>query len=163
MRRLSTSFFAFAFVLGLLAGCSRESNKGGPGAKDTTRTETKTSDGKTTTTTSTSDGGDRANTFSVKAPLTSTSLRPGERKEVTVTVSRGNKFDADVTLKFDPPAGVKVDPPTAVAKKGTDDVRVHLEAAPDAAAGDKVVHIIGTGAGGPDAHVDMKVDVRKKD
>jgi len=161
MRRLSTSFFAFAFVLGLLAGCSRESNKGGPGA--VTKTETKSSDGKTTTTTSTSDGGNRNDTFSVKVPLTSTGLKPGERKEVTVTVSRGSKFDADVTLKFDPPAGLKVDPPTAVAKKGTDDVRVHVEAMPDAAPGDKLVHVIGTGAGGPDAHVDLKVDVKKKD
>jgi len=163
MRRYSTSFFAFALVLGLLAGCSRESNKGGPGAKETTRTDTKTSDGKTTTTTSTTEGGNRSDTFSVKVPLTSTGLKQGERKEVTVTVSRGSKFDADVTLKFDPPAGLKVDPATAVAKKGSDDVRVHIEAMPDAAAGDKVVHVIGTGAGGPDAHVDLKVDVKKKD
>lgn len=160
MRRFWTSFFTLAFLVGALAGCSRESNKGGPGA--VTKTEHKT-DGTTTTTTTTSksDGGDRSQTFSVHAPPTSTSLKPGERKEVTVSVSRGNKFDADVMLKFDPPADLKVDPATAVAKKGTDEVKVNVEAKADASPGDKMVHVVGTGAGGPDAHVELKVTVKK--
>jgi len=166
MRRLWTSFLAFGLACTLAAGCSRESNKGGPGATVTPKKETTTtSDGKTTTTTETksTNGGDRTQTFTVKVPSTSTSVRQGERKEVTVSVSRGSNFDSDVHLTFKAPAGLKVEPASATAKKGSDDVRVTVEAASDATVGTSDVHVNGHGGSGPDAAVDFKVEVKKKD
>jgi len=164
MRRLWTSFLMFGLFCTLSAGCSRESNKGGPGATTGTKKETTThSDGSTTTTTKNTDGGDRSQTFTVKVPSTSTSVRQGERKEVTVSVSRGNNFDSDVHLTFKAPTGLKVEPATATAKKGNDDVRVTVEAMPDSTVGTSDVHVTGHGGSGPDANVDFKVEVKKKD
>jgi len=163
MRRLWTGFLAFGLVCIVSAGCSRESNKAGPGATGTKKETHTTPDGKTTTTTNTTDGGDRSQTFTVKVPSTSTSIRQGERKEVVLTVSRGNNFDSDVHLTLKAPTGLKVEPSTATAKKGSDEVRVTVEAMADATPGTSDVHVTGHGGSGPNADVDFKVEVKKKD
>src|SRR4051812_21759769 len=86
MRILAPALSAMAAMVLGLAGCNRESNKGGPGADKANKG----------TTTSTSN--DRAESFSIKVPAGHTNVTQGEQTEINVSVSRGNNFDQDVKL-----------------------------------------------------------------
>src|SRR5687768_14153916 len=98
-------------VLGLsalpLAGCTRESPKGGPGAKGETVAKTTTTDAGTTVTTEkkveTDRAENRADTFSIKVPDGGTNVTQGKSENVTVSINRGDTFKQAVTLKFEAP------------------------------------------------------------
>jgi uncharacterized membrane protein len=134
------STLCVAAVLGLSAGCSKESPRGGTGAAPT----------------------DSANTFKVDVPKMATGVTQGETRDVTVSVNRGNKFDQDVKLTFHAPKGIEVKPETATAKKGSDEVKITVHAAADAKTGKEEVEVVGTPATGSPTSVKFAVDVKQK-
>jgi hypothetical protein len=138
-------------VVGLtgLIGCGQSGTSGGPGA--------------TQQTTNKPIIGESDNAFRLSTPSLSTSVKQGERKDVTIGISRGNNFDQDVNLKFsDLPQGVTIDPASPMLKHDAKDVQVVIAAAPDAAVGDFTIHVDGHPATGPDATSDLKLSVAKK-
>jgi hypothetical protein len=141
--RLFGASTCLALGLALLVGCSREGPRGGPGANP----------GGTT---------DSASTFKVKVPEGTTGITQGENREVTVSVSRGSKFDQEVQVSFKAPPGVEVTPMTATAKKGADDVKVTLHAKADAKVGKEDVVVVGTPHTGTPTSVNMTVEVKQK-
>jgi len=169
MKRLSMGLLTLSLALVLAAGCSRESNKGGPtgdvkkGTTGTTGTgtgHTGTTGTAPTTGTGTGTASNERDDFTVKVPTGNTNVTQGERTEMTVTVSRHGKFDQDVHLKFDPPAGVKVEPATVDVPKGKDDARVTVSADNTAKVGTTNIMVTGTGGGGPAAKVEMGIEVK---
>ena len=142
-RRFFGSTLCLAAALGLLAGCTKESPRGGPGAVPP-------------------NASDNANSFKVDVPKGTTDIKQGEQREVTVSVNRGNKFDQDVMVTIKPPAGIEAHPDKATAKKGTDAVKVTLKANSDAKMGKEEVEVIGTPTTGQPAEVRFTIDVKAK-
>ena len=142
-----------------LAGCVRESEKGGPGAKETTTKTTTTDSGRTVTTQKETEI--RGETFSIEVPRGGTNVTQGKREDVTVSIDRGGSFKQAVTLKFEAPAGVKVNPAEATIPGSDTRVKVGIEAAPDAAPGRHTINVIGTPETGKATSVKMDIDVKK--
>ena len=153
MRRLCTVLA----VGGLLAltGCNNTSNTGGGGRVATTGPH---STGPAP--------GASAGTFKLKGPLTSTTFKHGETKDVQISVSKSNDFkenvnfrvsvepaDKGVTAKLDKPMWTPSDPP---------EMTVHVTATDKAAAGDYTVKVAATPAVGGPTEVDFKVKVPEK-
>ena len=156
-------------ILGLsaltLAGCTRESPKGGPGAKGETTTKTTATDSGTTVTTEkkveTNRGEVRAETFSIEVPPGGTNVTQGKREEVSVSIDRGGSFKQPVKLKFEAPAGIKVQPSEVTVGGADTRVKVGIEAAPDATPGRHSINVIGIPETGKQTSVKMDVDVKK--
>src|SRR5436305_10443795 len=92
-----------------------------------------------------SSGAAKKATFKIDAPLTHTTIKQGDTKEVKLTMDRGKDFHDDIELKFDAPAGLTVDPATHTVKSGDDkEVVVKVSAAKDAPVGDHVIKVTGT-------------------
>lgn len=139
---------AAALVLSF-AGCNRESPKGGPGADKANK--------------GTPAAGDKTDTFSIKVPSGNTNITQGEQKELSLSVSRGNNFDQDVTLTFkSTEAGITVTPESVTAKKGGDDPKITVKVADTATVGTTNVKVTGTPKTGAAATVDMGIEVKKK-
>lgn len=103
------------------------------------------------------------NTFSMNTPTLATHVKQGETKSATISLSRGKNFDEDVTLKFENvPTGVTMSPESAIIKHGDKDVKVNIQAAADAAAGNFTVKVIGHPSKGADATDDFKLTVDEK-
>jgi uncharacterized membrane protein len=129
-------------------GCETKSTSGGPGAKDSNRTGGLTQP---------------ENTFSLKPPMLSTTIKQGETHAVTISIDRGKNFDKDVALKFDDlPKGVTIEPASPTIKHGDKEAKVDVKAADDAALGDHVIKVVGHPSEGPDATHEMKIKVDKK-
>jgi uncharacterized membrane protein len=133
------------FVGAGLTGCTKESPKGGPGAPSAPNTT-----------------GANTDSFTLKAPSATTSITQGQDHEVTVSVSRGSKFDQDVKVTFKAPAGIEIKPDTATAKKGSDDIKVSVHAKADAKVGKEDVEVIGTPTNGAATTVRFPVEVKAK-
>lgn len=150
-------------VLGLsaltLAGCTRESPPGGPGAKQTTAKTTTTDSGTTVTTQKQTEN--RAQTFEIEVPPGGTNVTQGKREDVTVSIDRGSSFKESVTLKFEAPAGIKVQPEEVKVTGSDTRVKVGIEAAPDARPGRHSINVIGTPETGKATSVKMDIDVKK--
>jgi len=105
---------------------------------------------------------DPENTFRLSVPTLSTHLKQGEKKVVTIGISRAKNFDQDVTVKFaDVPTGVSIDPEEPVIKHGEKDVKVNVSAADDAALNDFTLKIMGHPTTGPDATNELKLTIDK--
>jgi hypothetical protein len=144
---------AVTFALLLAAGCEKKGTTGGPGVTGTSVP------GSATTTTIV----ESHQTFNVTVPSTSTTIKQGESKTVTIGVSRGRDFDQTVALKFnDLPAGVTVDPPNAAVKSGDKETSVGVAAAASAAPGDYVIKVVGQPATGDASTADLKITIEKK-
>jgi uncharacterized membrane protein len=103
-------------------------------------------------------------TFKIDAPLTHTTLKQGDTKEVKLTLDRGKDFHEDVDLKFEAPTGLTVDPSSHTVKSGDDkDVTVKVTAAKDAPVGDHVIKVTGTPKSGSTATVDVTIKVEASD
>ncbi|HEX4588883.1 MAG TPA: NEW3 domain-containing protein [Gemmataceae bacterium] len=101
-------------------------------------------------------------TFKLEGPVTHTTLKQGETKEVELTVDRGKDFHEDVELKFEAPTGLTVDPTMHTVKAGDDKkVTFKVTATKDAPVGDHVVHVVGTPTTGNSTSVDVKIKVEK--
>jgi hypothetical protein len=97
MKTFSVSLMT-AGLLGLLVGCDGSSDRlGGPGASEAQQKRVQV--------------GTPDNAFKLSLPTLSTSIKQGERKTVTLGITRGKNFDQDVHLKLsDLPQGVSITP-----------------------------------------------------
>jgi uncharacterized membrane protein len=138
MKRLTV--FGAALVAAALLGCN-QSERGGK-TSDSTRS---------------------SETFRVKAPATSTTIKQGDRKTVKLTVDRGKNFKEDVTLKASAPTGVIVDlDPKTVKASDNETVTATITVAKDAPVGEEDVKVTATPTAGNAASVDFKVKVEKR-
>jgi hypothetical protein len=118
-------------ALAAFAGCDRGTS-GGPGATAPDSSK------------HFYDLGQANDTFRLSPPHTSTGIKKGETKTVSIAITRGKNFDEDVTLKFaDLPKGVTLDPASSVLKHGDTEAKLTLKAADDAALGDFTIKITG--------------------
>jgi uncharacterized membrane protein len=101
-------------------------------------------------------------TFTIKAPALTTTIKQGDRQTVTLTLDRGSNFKQDVTLDADAPKGLTVtlDPKTVKASdSGT--VAATVAAAKNAAVGDHEVKVTGKPKSGSETSVTFKVKVEQ--
>jgi hypothetical protein len=145
---------AFVCVMGAaflaLAGCEyNNSHPGGPGAAQGTE--------------SSHGFAQKDDTFSLSVPTLSTHIKQGETKTISLAIKRGKEFDQDVKLAFSGlPKGLTVEPASHSIKATSDDVKVTLTAAEDAALGDFSIKVTGAPARGAVADSELKVTVTKK-
>src|SRR6476646_10165319 len=63
--------------------------------------------------------GPSENTFTLDTPMTATTMRQGENKEIKISMSRGKNFDQDVLIHFvNAPQGVTFQPISLTLPKG---------------------------------------------
>lgn len=102
-------------------------------------------------------------TFTVKAPTTSTTIKQGDKKTVELTLNRGKDFKQDVALKADADTGITVDlDPKTVHASDKATVNATVTAAKDAAVGDHKVTVVATPEKGNATEVTFTVKVDKK-
>src|SRR5262249_27022263 len=107
--------------------------------------------------------GEAEGTFSLSPPTLSPSIKQGEVKEVTITITRGKNFAEDVELKFgDLPKGITIEPAKVTIKHGDSEAKLTVKAANDAALGDHTIRLTGHPTKGKDKQVDLKITVNKK-
>jgi hypothetical protein len=167
--------FSATMLAGLIAiaGCYKESERGGPGAPATdgrSATDRRTTDGRSPTddraidkrTTNGRTARDDENTFTIKVPPTATDVDQGGRKEVTVQVNRGSAFNQAVRLRFKAPQGLKVTPADTNVPSGQKEVKVTIEAETDAPTGKTSIEVTATPETGKEVSINMPVEVNKE-
>jgi hypothetical protein len=154
MKRFSVVFCVS--ILGFATGC----NPGTTGGETTKTTDPQTG---TTVTSKKPFIGMPSGTFELSTPVMASSLKQGESKESTLTISRGENFSGDVAIKFaEIPMGVSIKPVAPEIKHGDDSVVLTVSAAEDAALGDFSIQVIGHPAKGTDSTNKLKVSIAKK-
>jgi hypothetical protein len=99
-------------------------------------------------------------TFRLSGPLLATAIKQGERKEITVSASRGSDFKQDIQLKITAPNGLKVTPANPVIKAGDKEAKLEVEVAKDAPIGDQTISINGVPAEGAATATPLEVKVK---
>jgi len=151
-------------------GCSDQPTKstpGGPGA--TGSTNRGTGIGSRDTGTGVRDTGVRDNgtadrskdTFTIKVPG-ETTLKQGEKKEITITVDREKEFKQDVTLKLTSEKGIIITPSTETVKASdaSAQAKFTVEVTKDAAVAEHVINVTGTPTRGAPTSASFKIDVK---
>ena len=159
--------FAGALALfAAMAGCTQESNPGGPGVSNAPRTTTSSSV-KTSGNTTTQDRAvtqttevDKANTFTLHAPKMDTTIDSGKKRDIDISISRGKEFKQSVKLEFKAPAGVTVTPAMATIPAGQDKVTVTVEATNAAPAGKGQVQVMAVPQTGKSVALEIPVEVK---
>ncbi len=184
MNRISATILCLSLILPV--GCNR-GEPGGAGVADngtTTRTTTTDTSGTGTTTVhsandTTSTGtsatdtthtvakpaiGNSNDTFTLSMPLLSTGIKQGETKNITISISRGDNFDEDVTLNLQNlPKGVTVSPEKPMIAHGESEAVISVTAAPDAALGDFTIPVSGKPSGsGANSTNELSITVEEK-
>src|SRR5262249_2084125 len=138
MQRLAVLVFSLALV-GLI-GCNTDT--GGKKGDDTKRSET----------------------FKLKGPEMSTTIKQGDKQTVKLTVSRGKDFKHDVALSAEPPKGlsVELDPKELKAGSPEETVTATITADKEASVGDHDVAVSAKPKEGNSANVKIKVKVEGK-
>ena len=168
-----TLTLAGALAMFAAAGCTQESNPGGPGVASAPRTTSST-----TTTSTTKPNGmsrqevvenretqkpvvtDKANTFTLHAPKMETSLQPGKTREIEISISRGTAFKQSVKLEFKPPVGVTVAPAMATIPAGQDKVTVTVEATNGAPVGKAQIQVTAVPDTGKSVSLEVPVEIK---
>src|SRR5207253_1132199 len=86
----------------------------------------------------------KRDTFKIVVPLTETTVKQGEQKDITISVEREKMFKADVTLKLaSEEKGITISPSTATVKASDTDTKLKftVAASKDAAVGEHVITI----------------------
>jgi uncharacterized membrane protein len=139
----------FAIAVSCLGCGGGGGTPGGPGAK--------TNGGKDRGTLGTAE-----ETFTINVPNTSTKLKQGESKSITLSLRRGKNFDEDVVLKFDNlPKGLTIEPSRPEIAKSEEEVAATVKAAKDAAVGDFTIKVTGEPSRGQPATNTLKVTIEK--
>jgi uncharacterized membrane protein len=151
-----------------VAGCTQESNPGGPGVtkapQPTTQPPAKT-DGtakqeQQVVTTQKPVVTDKANTFRLHTPLMETTLDSGKKRDIDISISRGTDFKQSVKLEFKPPTGVTVTPAMATIPAGQDKITVTLEATKAAPPGKGHVQVTAIPETGQSVSLEIPVEVK---
>jgi len=101
--------------------------------------------------------------FTVKVPLTSTTVKQGEVVTLKVSVDRGSEFKQAVKLKVKAPKGLKVDPDSTTINPGDKgEVQLAITADKDAPLGDQKIMIEGMPDKGDTAETEFTVTVSAK-
>jgi uncharacterized membrane protein len=101
-------------------------------------------------------------TFRLKGPATSTTLKQGETRKVDLTVDRGKDFKRDVTLKADAPTGLKAEfDHKTVKASDTEKDTMTITAAKNAPVGDHTIKVTATPSEGNAVDIEVKVKVEK--
>ncbi|QVL34576.1 hypothetical protein KIH39_11910 [Telmatocola sphagniphila] len=101
-------------------------------------------------------------TFTIKAPSGTTSIKQGDKQTVKISLDRASNFKQSVKLEATAPKGIKVEPSsiTIQASDGAE-TSVAIEVDRDAALGEQIVKITGTPASGAATSVDVKIKVEE--
>lgn len=153
MTKLQCTWIASALICA--CGCT-QGTPGGPGAVPQTSNPNQTVNKPVI--------GEAKEAFSLRTPTLSTSVKQGETKSATISISRGTNFDDDVQLSFsDLPTGVTIEPANPLLKHDDMEVKLDVTASDNAAIGEFTVHVTGHPMkSGPDAKNDMKIIVSAK-
>jgi len=153
MTKLECAWIASALICA--CGCT-QGTPGGPGTVQPSNSQNQTANKPII--------GESKETFSMRTPALSTSVKQGETKTATIAISRGTNFDDDVQLSFsDVPTGVTIDPANPTLKRDEKEVTLNVTASDNAAIGDFIVHVTGHPMkSGPDAKNDFKISVTAK-
>jgi uncharacterized membrane protein len=146
MKSAFTSVIIGALLIAL--GCNK-SEPGGPAARSTDNRNSITRTPK-------------HETFRVSAPATTTTLKQGEQKEVSLEVERSADFKQDVTLTFKGDKGVTITPASTTVKASSGDTNVKVMVAADNSApvGEAVVHVTAKPESGDSTSAEFKVNVK---
>ena len=147
MKRL----FASLLVIGLATavGC----NKTDVGGRDTAKTGRGSAIGL----------GGGSDNFKLSLPTGTTTIKQGEKKEVTISIDRGKEFKEDVKVKLTSPSPkLKVSSPEGTIKASEKEMKVLVEAADDAPLGEHKITVTGTPEHGAEVHGDFTVKVTEK-
>ena len=128
MKKLVGACLCMALAVSFGCNPNSKSAPGGPGATGTGKPA-------------------RDDSFTLKVPSTTTTLKQGEAKDITITVSRGKDFKQDVKLSATSEGqGVTVTPNPAELKASDSitDLKFHVEAVRDAAIGEHKVTVKAT-------------------
>lgn len=105
----------------------------------------------------------KADKFTIKAPMTATTIKQGDRQTVTLTLDRGSDFKEAVSLAAEAPKGLKAELASKTVQPGEPaDVTLTIEADKEAALADHVIKVTGTPKTGNATSVDVKVKVDQK-
>src|SRR5262245_7179079 len=143
-----------------VAGCSKESTPGGPGA---TGTQTGRSYQTPSEKPRTPETTDQERTFTLSVPSSELDLNRGEKKDVTIAIKRGSEFKESVKLQFNPPAGVTITPAEPVINSGEKDTKVTIESSPDAPVGKTNIEVTAIPDTGKTVSMPLAVEVHRKD
>jgi len=138
-------------VIGLATslGCN-QTPPGGPGTAHTGKT-------------SVIGGGGTNDTFKLSLPTGTTSIKQGEKKEVTISIDRGKDFKQDVALHIKSPTDkLKVIAGDSKIKASDKEERVTLEAADDAPLGEHTIEVTGAPEKGAETSGSFTVKVTEK-
>ena len=107
---------------------------------------------------------DSRDTFSLKLPMISTSIKQGETKSASISIQRGSNFEEDVSLSFSNlPSGVTFEPANPVLKASDKEQKINIMVADDAALGDFTVNVKGhPNKSGADATNELKLTISAK-
>jgi hypothetical protein len=102
-------------------------------------------------------------TFKVVVPMTETSIKQGEQKDVTISIDREKMFKGDVTLKLSTEGkGITITPSTATLKADESNTKLKFTVAAnkDAAIGEHVITITAEPSEGVPTTATYKVTVK---
>lgn len=108
-------------------------------------------------------GTPKAESFTVSAPATATSIKHGETQAAKLTMSRGKDFKEDVVLSTNElPKGIKVEfTPATVKASDKAEADMKITADKDAPLGESTITVIAKPAKGEAANVNVKIKVEK--
>jgi uncharacterized membrane protein len=144
---MKTFFSATAVMLAVaLTGCTKESEKGGPGAPATNSNAEADDD----------------RTFTLDVPNITTTVEQGARDKASISIDRGDNFKEEVKLQFKPPAGVTVLPADASFNPDAEKVEITIEASAEAKPGDTNIEVTAVPATGKSITKTMPITVTEK-
>jgi uncharacterized membrane protein len=163
--RLASAAALFGMVVAV-AGCSQESTPGGPGASSATKMNTSTTTTPTSSTSVTTTANkpvvtDPNNTFTLKLPEMTTTVRPGKKEEVTISISRGSAFKESVKIQFRAPKGVTITPTDPVIAAGQNKVSVTVQSTKEAAVGKTKIEVMAVPESGRSVSLEMPIEVKQ--
>jgi uncharacterized membrane protein len=104
--------------------------------------------------------GTSRDSFVIKAPVLSTTIKHGDKQTLNLTVDRGSDFKQSVKLTAEAPKGLKAEFDKATVAAGDkEDVALSVTVEKGAPLGDATVKVIGTPENGNATSVDVKVKV----
>ena len=127
---------------------------------NTSTTTTPTSSTSVTTTANKPVITDPNNTFTLKVPEMTTTVRPGKKEEVTISISRGRAFKESVKLQFRAPKGVTITPAEPVIAAGQNKVSVTVQSTKEASVGKTKIEVMAVPESGRSVSLEMPIEVK---